>query len=1082
MFPVSAQPKDKSETGGPFDRAIEKGTKAIKLHSIQTKPKKKAGWRNNPKQVAFQNQEEYNPFLKYCWLLIGQGQFYNADFLQASATFSYIARHYKEDPEVMAEARIWQARSYAEMDWLYEAEDVLNKLDKSGIPKANLNQYNRIYADYLIKNGQEEEAIPYLLKAIKAEKNSRQRSRQRYLLGQLYAQQGQNALAYEAFGTVPRSNPPYELEFAARIRQTEVYPKGDTPKVINRLKRMSKSPKNKDYLDQVYYAIGNIYMSEKDTANAIDNYRLGIEKSTQNGLDKAICQIRLGDIYFQQQDYIHAQPCFSGALAGIGKEFKDYERVSELSAVLDELVVYAEAVHLQDSLQYVAKMPEKERLARIDSVIEAVIKQEKEAEELAKKEAYLAEQESKGSALQAPAANPATLPMASSDGSFYFYNPQLIAQGKTQFQNKWGRRTLEDNWRRRKKQMSTFDDSGAFTADSPLAVDSQAAGSEPLLPDSALAVLDSLASDPHQREYYLRQLPLMEEDIEASNLIIIDGLFNMAMIYKDKLQDLPLSIRAFDELERRFPDHKYRLDSYFNQFLMALQMKDHALAEQYKNRLIRAFPESDYAVAIADPNYEQNMRNMDSAQNSIYEQTYNSYLSGDTTKVRTLYKNFSEQYPLGTLMPKFMFLNALTYVQAGDAEGFKTALKELIDKYPDADVTELASEMLKGILRGRSIVQGGITGMTWNLRFGMGSDGSLSAEDSARVFSPETEAPHRMLLIYPTGSVDKNQLLFAVAAYNFANFQVKSFDLGFEESGPVSILTISGFNTMDEIIRYYRMIYGKDGYAVSLDRIITIIPISDHNNETLMRGKTLDEYMDYFAEHFKALLPEFITRQQTRLDAEEEAAETEKEQQKQAPAKVETKAPAKEVPAEKTASDRTEEVPPTKESVSDSLPEEEPVPELRPVSQDTTRIDTVSIQSPMETQMDTTAATPQDSVPAPIVAPTDESRSITLKELEEMRKRETEEAQAQEKAEKEAREAELKAREKQRKEEAQTREELRKQKEKEQKEKLKQREKEQKEKKKARKAELREREKLRKQQLKEREAARRAAQKAKQKK
>lgn len=71
-------------------------------------------------------------------------------------------------------------------------------------------------------------------------------------------------------------------------------------------------------------------------------------------------------------------------------------------------------------------------------------------------------------------------------------------------------------------------------------------------------------------------------------------------------------------------------------------------------------------------------------------------------------------------MPKFMFLDALTYVQAGDAEGFKTALKALVEKYPTADVTELAGEMLKGILRGRTLMQGSVTGMTWNLRFWSG--------------------------------------------------------------------------------------------------------------------------------------------------------------------------------------------------------------------------------------------------------------------------------------------------------------------------------------------------------------------------
>ena len=73
--------------------------------------------------------------------MMGQAQFYNADFLQASATFSYIARHYAHDEEVVAEARLWQARCYSEMEWFYEAEDILGKLNTNGIPRKNLNQY-----------------------------------------------------------------------------------------------------------------------------------------------------------------------------------------------------------------------------------------------------------------------------------------------------------------------------------------------------------------------------------------------------------------------------------------------------------------------------------------------------------------------------------------------------------------------------------------------------------------------------------------------------------------------------------------------------------------------------------------------------------------------------------------------------------------------------------------------------------------------------------------------------------------------------------------------------------------------------
>ncbi|MDR3261745.1 MAG: tetratricopeptide repeat protein [Tannerella sp.] len=1058
MFPVSAQPKDKKETGGSFDRAIEKGYKAVKQHSIQKKPPRKAGWQNDPKQVALQGKEEYNPFLKHCWMLIAQGQFHNADFLQASATFSYIARHYATDKEVVAEARIWQARCYAEMNWLFEAGSALDHLNENGIPKANQAQYDRFYADYLIKSGRFEPAIPYLQKAVKSEKKKRQRTRMNYLLGQIHAELGQNDAAYRTFGKVAGANPPYELEFAARIRQTEVFPGANYQSVLKMLKRMAKNDKNKDYLDQVYYAIGNIHISRQDTAKAIENYELGIEKSTQNGLDKAICQIRLGDIYFTQKDYVNAQPCFSGALAGMNKEYKDYKRVSRLSAVLDELVVHVEAVHLQDSLQALAKLPEAERLAVIDKIIEDLKKQEEEDAKNAEKEKYLAEQEARGSGLSRPnmQGNAAMLPGASSgDNSFYFYNEQTVAQGKAQFQSKWGKRPLEDNWRRRNKVMNTLAIAGNEATDNEGAAQLDAEGNPVIAAEDSLQLaMDSLASDPKSREYYLQQIPFSEDDVEASDMIIADGLFNMGMLYKDKLEDMKLSVDAFEELERRFSDNKYRMDYYYQIYLMALRYKDTPLGEVYKSKLIGAFPESDYAVAIADPEYEYHMRMMGRVQDSLYEETYNRYLEGDTTTVRRNYREFGSTYPLSVLIPKFMFLEALTYVQAGDTEGFKAALTALIEKYPQADVTELANEMLKGVLRGRMLVQGNFTGMTWNLRFGLGADGMLSAADSARLFTNEPDTPHRMLLIYETGHVERNQLLYAVAAFNFAKFTVKAFDLSIEETGSLSIMTINGFSNLDEALEYGRMIFGPDGYATETGRAVSFFPFSDRNYDTLMHGKTLEEYMSFFVEQYGEKAPELIARWKIQLADNEKMAEAEDEavekaanlspDEEESPADEDTGVSGKEHPAEETVVS-PEETPAEAEEEEivrqeEQEQEEQIAPEKTP-EEEVAEEETVTPKKPAE---------------------------ITLEQLMERRKQteldeqthKDEEAKALEQKRKDA--AELK------KQQAKTRDQLRREKAKEANVRLKQKEKERKEK---------ERENKRRQ--KEKEAQKKAAQKAK---
>ena len=1051
MFPVSAQPKDKQETGGVFDRAIEKGNKAIKQHSIQKKPTRTAGWQNSPKLVAMQEKNEYNPFLKYCWMLVAQGQFYNADFLQASATFSYITRHYGDDKQMVAEAKLWQARCYAEMNWLHEAGTLLDNLTQNGIPEANQKQYDRFYADYLIKAGEFEQAVPYLQKTVKTEKNKLQRTRMRYLLGQLYTGLGQQEEAYRIFRQVASANPPYELEFAARIRQTEVIPSANYQQVLKMLSRMAKNPKNKDFLDQVYYAVGNVYLNREDTVNAITNYALAIEKSTMHGLDKAICQIRLGDIYFTQQDYVNAQPCFSGAMAGIQKEYKDYERVSRLSAVLDELVVYVEAVHLQDSLQVLAKMPETELHALIDKMIEDLKKKEEEEKKEAEREQYLAQQGSYGSGImqrQGMAVSPVMLPAGSGESSFYFYNPTTVAQGKTQFQNNWGRRALEDNWRRRNKVMSMIDPlSGDVAVSDTLLLDEF--GMPITTVDSLQLLMDSLASDPKSREYYLQQIPFSDDDLESSNVIIADGLFNMGMIYKDKLEDMTLSIEAFEELERRFPENKYRMDCYYHSFLMALRYKDELLGEKYKQKLISTFPESDYAMAVADPNYEYNIRMMSSVQDSLYEATYNLYLAGDTSAVRRNYEQFSRTYPLSELIPKFMFLNALTYVQAGDADGFKDALSLLVEKYPRADVTELANEMLKGLLRGRTLVQGDFTGMAWNMRFGLRGDGTLSEADSALVFVDEPTSAHQMMLFYRTGSIDRNQLLYAVAAFNFANFEVKTFDMAFDEIASFTIMSISGFNSITEILAYVQMIYGAEGYAVTFDRAVTFIPISEKNTYTLLHGKTLEEYMNFFIEQYGDKAAGLITRWRIQMNDDDALGEAED-------ILIEK---TLEIIADDEFPDEDEEA--AEEETEDSY-------DLDPEEVEETEVEDFYVLNTENAEAEFVAEDDSYDLNTDTVAITTRPKEITLDYLMERRRQADLEAQ-------ERKQEEAKSLEQKRKETAA----LKKQQEKERKQLQRQKAKEAKDRERQRKKDQKEKERLNKQRLKEREAQRRADQKAK---
>ena len=270
MHPAQAyaNPKD-PQPSGSFDRTIEKCQKAIQLHSIKKKPKRDSRKMSDPKYRDYLKRDEYNPFIHNAWRLMGQAQYYKGEFLEAAATFLYISRHFTWMPDLVAEAKLWQARCYIALGWLYEAEDILRKINNDKLPESQNNWFATVNADYLIRSGQYQKAIPFLETAIKSAPSKQQRIRLTFLLGQLYEKTGVNAKAYETFGKVISMNPPYRTEFNARIKQTEVFSGKDITKEAKKLTRMASRDRNKEYLDQVYYAIGNLYLSRKDTLKAL---------------------------------------------------------------------------------------------------------------------------------------------------------------------------------------------------------------------------------------------------------------------------------------------------------------------------------------------------------------------------------------------------------------------------------------------------------------------------------------------------------------------------------------------------------------------------------------------------------------------------------------------------------------------------------------------------------------------------------------------------------------------------------------------------------------------------------------------
>ncbi len=847
MHPAEARSNPKApQPTGSFERTIEKMEKAITLHSIKKKPKRKSGKNRDPKYREWLARDEYNPFLHNAWYLLAKSQYMKGDFLDAAATFRYIARHFTWKTDLVQECQVREALCYCAMGWPTEADNVLAHVHMDEITNKRVRALaNAAFADYYIKAQRPEEAIPYLAKAVKGFKGN-EKVRMNFLLGQLYEEVGDKHNAYLAYKQAGSSSgSTYRTKFNARIKQSAVYEGANIASEVRALKRMTRYDRNKDYLDQIYYAIGNLYLTHGDTLSAIENYRLAAEKSTRNGVDKAISQLTLGGIYFNRRQYDEAQVCYAEAIPLVNEDYPNYNMLKKRSDVLDELAVYSQNVTLQDSLLRLSAMTPEEQKAVIAKIIEELKKKEKEEAENAAREEYLAQQNAKGSQLKDNKNYPASYNI-NTDNSWYFYNTATKNAGKTQFQKQWGSRKLEDNWRRRIKTTFSFDDEETDSAMLALA-DSMVVNENG---DTVKVDVEALkrAEDPHYEEYYLKQIPKTEEEIQSAHEIIQEGLYNMGTILKDKMEDYNAAAYEYNQLLEYYPDNTYRLDVYYSMYMMYMRNGQVADAEPYRDSILIHFPDSKYGQAMQDPNYLENLKNMTRDQENMYEAAYAEYLANNHTGVHDAYAEMMRKYPLSKIMPKFMFIDALSYLTEKNYDKFKETLKDMLQRYPQTDITPTASEIIKQLNQGRRLEGGGsnVRGMLWTTR--LSNDTTPQAiERTFTPFAEDNDKPQVFILLYPIDSINSNMLLYEVARHNFNSFQVKDYDIEQMNFGTLGLLVVKGLDNFKEAINY-RSVFEND-QSINIPRQVHYVIISvDNFNLLLNEGRTFEDYFNYLQE------------------------------------------------------------------------------------------------------------------------------------------------------------------------------------------------------------------------------------------
>lgn len=750
-----------------MDRAIDKASRVIANKSITARPNRGSGLFSG-RGENFHRQNEYNRWVRESYLLVGKAHFYKHDFGSAAQVFLFIIREYNMN-SIRHEAKVWLARTYSERGRFNEARLIFDEIlgDPDFPPGLNEELYSTI-ADYHLKQDQLENAIVYMEEALEAAGKKELRIRYTYILAQLHEHTGDYRRASDYYARVARMNPPYEMGFNARINQAGVYQagRGEVSRIINDLERMLRDEKNRDYQDQIHYAIGNIYLRENDESNAIRHFSLSAGTSGTNPSQKTLTYLALADIYFAHSDYLKSQAYYDSAVINMHQGFPNQQAIIERTGVLTDLVENIRLYELEDSVQILASMSEAERNRIIDNIIAQVIQEEAEAAQhnrLAQQAPmYRSAQASQSARFQADRAG---------GGNWYFYNPSAVTFGQNEFESIWGGRRLEDNWRRSNRQI--------ISGDQFVAMDNE---------DVSGGEIENEITDTRSREYYMRNIPLTDQAMQASVNRLQQALFNMGVIYKDYLLDYERSSEAYEEIIMRYPDGDFSLPAMYDLHNLYLEVQDFQTAQYFKDKIVTGYPGSAYASMLTNPDFLREYEEQLQETERYYEETFILFRDNKFDQVIDRAVFALSKWPESYLIPRFEYLKTLSYGSRGNIAVFRDMLSGYIGTYPETEMAEDARQFI----------------------FYLDNDYSETVYHSTLdvikdMYEPEQKGEHYFVMIMVNRQDLVNRLIFNIVNFNVDNFARLNLNINSEAySTNYQLIRVEGLPDIPIALDYLR--------------------------------------------------------------------------------------------------------------------------------------------------------------------------------------------------------------------------------------------------------------------------------------
>ena len=624
------------------------------------------------KAQAIIADKAFSNYIDESYLLMGKANYLKTYYFVAEEYFDYTQKTYPANTPVQITSLNWKARSLMQLNNYKDAALVLDTLYAT-LPMVKNHKAEPLatIAQMYIYQERYDDAVLMLENAVKLAPLKRNRIRWTYILAQLYEKQKNYQEALRNYVKVQKSNAGFELYFNANLNRIKVEGLINGER-LNRKKQLAallRDDKNLDYIDQIYYHIAESHAEDSNFAEAEKYYQLSIRNSNRNNYQKGLSYLRMADLNFKElKNFLKAKLYYDSTVTTLPKSYPGYEQIVKKSQNLEYLTTRYETVAFEDTLQLLAKLPEEERLTRIQKLT-TLAPAPLSATNTGKVQNDLFRDGDNN--ISAPAA-PST---------FYFNNNAAVSKGYSDFIIKWGNRKAEDNWRQSiKSSAQTTAEAIAKVEDTANGTD-QSAGTQSAGNDTLMA-------------RYLKAMPLTPELITASNQRIIDAYYEIANFYQQELDDQQEAIKIYELILNRFPENNHLASIYYS-LSLGYKKTDAENASKYRSLVLTKFPQSIYAKTILDPDYSAKQSLAEAEVIKKYNEIFSQYENKAFPVVISEVNNITHQFPANQLNPQLSYLRAIAIGRTQQIDSLTTAFKGIVNLYPDDQlITPLVKDHL----------------------------------------------------------------------------------------------------------------------------------------------------------------------------------------------------------------------------------------------------------------------------------------------------------------------------------------------------------------------------------------------------